>query len=66
MPPKQAPNNPPWPPSEFPSRAGPAHGLDMTEREGDGKYGRCVLVLMGGRSGGHQADVLGAVSTILR
>jgi polycomb protein EED len=33
----------------------------MTEAEGSGN-GRCIIVLMGGRSGGHQAAVLGAVS----
>lgn len=33
----------------------------MTEAEGSG-IGRCVVVLMGGRSAGHQAAVLGAVS----
>jgi len=33
----------------------------MTEAEGRGD-GRCIIVLMGGRSGGHQAAVLGAVS----
>ena len=32
----------------------------MTEKEGSGS-GRCIIVLMGGRSGGHQAAVLGAV-----
>jgi polycomb protein EED len=32
----------------------------MTEAEGKGN-GRCIIVLMGGRSGGHQAAVLGAV-----
>ncbi|KAJ3779153.1 WD40-repeat-containing domain protein [Lentinula raphanica] len=52
-------NNPPWPPLEKPSFAGPAHGLDMTTSEGDG-IGRCVLVLMGGRSGGHLGEVFGA------
>ncbi|KAK0506374.1 WD40-repeat-containing domain protein [Armillaria luteobubalina] len=59
--PKQRPSNPPWPPNKLPSLAGPAHGLDMTQPEGpvDG-VGRCVLVLMGGRSGGHQGEVLGA------
>ncbi len=64
--PKQRPSNPPWPPNKLPSLAGPAHGLDMTQPEGpvDG-IGRCVLVLMGGRSGGHQGEVLGAVRSIL-
>jgi polycomb protein EED len=35
----------------------------MTEVEGIGT-GRCIAVLMGGRSGGHQAAVLGAVSDL--
>ena len=59
--PQQEPNNQHWLPGTQPSRAGPAHGLHMTEAEGSG-LGRCVAVLMGGRSGGHQAAVLGAVS----
>ena len=54
------PNNPHWPPDTRPSLAGAAHGLHMNEREGSG-LGRCIIVLMGGRSGGHQAAVLGAV-----
>ncbi|KAJ3816006.1 hypothetical protein EV368DRAFT_29467 [Lentinula lateritia] len=57
--PQLKPNNPPWPPSLKPSLAGPAHGLDMSFEEGNG-IGRCVLILMGGRSGGHQAEVFGA------
>jgi polycomb protein EED len=40
--------------------AGPAHGLHMYESEGEG-LGRCMYVLMGGRSGGHQAAVLASV-----
>lgn len=36
----------------------------MTEREGSGS-GRCIIVLMGGRSGGHQAAVLAAVSHVV-
>ena len=40
--------------------AGPAHGLHMYESEGEG-LGRCMFVLMGGRSGGHQAAVLASV-----
>ena len=40
--------------------AGPAHGLNMNESEGEG-LGRCLFVLMGGRSGGHQAAVLASV-----
>jgi polycomb protein EED len=58
--PQQAPNNPHWPPGSGPSLAGAAHGLHMTEPEGEG-IGRCVAVLSGGRSGGHLAAVLGAV-----
>ena len=61
LPPKQKPNNPIWPPNRIPSLAGPAHGLDMSEPEGKGELGRCVMVLMGGRSGGHEAEVLSAV-----
>ncbi|KAK7059017.1 hypothetical protein VNI00_001641 [Paramarasmius palmivorus] len=57
--PKQSPNNLAWPPRTTPSFSGPAHGLDMNEREGVG-IGRCVLVLMGGRAGGHNGDVLNA------
>lgn len=52
--------NPHWPPSSRESRAGAAHGLHLTEAEGSG-IGRCIIILMGGRSGGHQAAVLGAV-----
>jgi polycomb protein EED len=58
--PMEQPNNPHWPPGTQPSLAGAAHGLHMNEREGSG-LGRCIIVLMGGRSGGHQAAVLGAV-----
>lgn len=60
------PNNPPCPPATWQSRAGPAHGLEMSEPEGMGQVGRCVVVLMGARSGGHQAEVLGAVSSLFR
>ncbi|TFK41221.1 WD40-repeat-containing domain protein [Crucibulum laeve] len=59
LPPQREPKNPHWPPSKKPSLAGAAHGLHMTEPEGNG-LGRCIVVLMGGRSGGHQAAVLGA------
>ncbi|KAJ3750490.1 hypothetical protein DFH05DRAFT_85119 [Lentinula detonsa] len=52
-------NNPHWPPLEKPSFAGPSHGLDMSIEEGEG-IGRCVLVLVGGRSGGHAGEVFGA------
>jgi len=57
--PIQKPNNPHWPPNTKPSLAGAAHGLHMCEPEGNG-IGRCIFVLMGGRSGGHRAAVLGA------
>ena len=57
--------NPHWPPSKTPSYAGAAHGLHLRpsqfEDEGVG-LGRCIGVLMGGRSGGHSAAVLGAVT----
>lgn len=59
LPPQDGPSNPHWPPGREGSRAGAAHGLHMTEAEGSGN-GRCIIVLMGGRSGGHQAAVLGA------
>ncbi|KAF9455084.1 hypothetical protein P691DRAFT_800093 [Macrolepiota fuliginosa MF-IS2] len=51
--------NPHWPPGTLPSRAGAPHGLHMNESEGSG-IGRCIVVLMGGRSGGHEAAVLNA------
>ncbi|KAF9457454.1 WD40-repeat-containing domain protein [Collybia nuda] len=51
--------NPPWPPASVPSLAGAPHGLHMSEAEGTG-IGQCLVVLMGGRSGGHQAAVLSA------
>ncbi|KAF6766168.1 hypothetical protein DFP72DRAFT_838730 [Ephemerocybe angulata] len=57
--PIEFPNNPRWPPSKEPSLAGAAHGLHMNEPEGGG-LGRCIMVLMGSRSGGHSAAVLGA------
>ena len=60
--PIQQPNNPHWPPTAYPSAAGSAQGLHANEYEGQG-LGRCIIVLMGGQSGGHQAAVLGAVST---
>jgi hypothetical protein len=53
-------SNPHWPPGKHQSMAGPAHGLHMYESEGEG-LGRCMYVLMGGRSGGHQAAVLASV-----
>jgi WD40 repeat protein len=49
------------PPSLAPNLAGAPMGLQMTEVEGRG-FGRCLAVLAGGRSGGHQAAVMGAVS----
>ncbi|KAK2461960.1 hypothetical protein APHAL10511_006423 [Amanita phalloides] len=52
-------HNPVWPPSKFPSHAGPPFGLIGNQKEGVG-MGRCVVLLMGGRSGGHKAAVLGA------
>ncbi|KAI0963669.1 hypothetical protein AcW1_000683 [Taiwanofungus camphoratus] len=59
LPPLQKPNNPHWPPGKHPSLAGPAHGLQMSESEGEG-IGRCVAVLVGGRSGGHRGAVFAA------
>ncbi|KAH6917509.1 WD40-repeat-containing domain protein [Coprinopsis sp. MPI-PUGE-AT-0042] len=61
FPPVAKPNNPHWPPAPKgqPSLAGPAHGLHLNIQEGSG-LGRCIIVLMGGRSGGHNAAVLGA------
>ncbi|KAM6498056.1 hypothetical protein JOM56_006004 [Amanita muscaria] len=54
--------NPHWPPSTYPSSAGPAFGLNMGTKEGEG-MGRCIIVLMGGlmsQTGGHSAAVLRA------
>ncbi|KAF8445884.1 WD40-repeat-containing domain protein [Boletus edulis BED1] len=59
MPPRDAPNNPHWPPSMSPSLGGAPHGLQSSEPEGVGT-GRCVAVLCGGPSGGHNAAVLNA------
>ncbi|KIM66244.1 hypothetical protein SCLCIDRAFT_14602 [Scleroderma citrinum Foug A] len=59
MPPRDRPNNPHWPPSTHPSLGGAPHGLQASEPEGVG-IGRCVIVLCGGPSGGHDAAVLGA------
>jgi polycomb protein EED len=61
-------SNPHWPPSKVPSFAGAPHGLHLrpSELEDEGRgIGRCIAVLMGGRSGGHFAAVLGAVNTNL-
>ncbi|KAI0735080.1 WD40 repeat-like protein [Earliella scabrosa] len=55
--PVQKPNNPHWLPNREPSLAGPAHGLHMCEHEGEG-IGRCVTVMVGGRSGGHRGAAL--------
>ncbi|KDR84928.1 hypothetical protein GALMADRAFT_233399 [Galerina marginata CBS 339.88] len=53
--------NPHWPPGKHPSLAGAAHGLRLPASEPEGRgRGRCIVVLMGGRSAGHQAAVLGA------
>jgi len=57
--PIQEPNNMHWPPATHPSLAGPAHGLQMTEPEGEG-IGQCLAVFVGGRSGGHRGAVLSA------
>ncbi|KIJ21805.1 hypothetical protein PAXINDRAFT_5942 [Paxillus involutus ATCC 200175] len=59
MPPRERPNNPHWPPSKLPSLGGAPHGLQASEPEGVG-IGRCVAVLCGGPSGGHDAAVLNA------
>lgn len=61
MSPRERPNNPHWPPSTSPSLGGAPHGLQSSEPEGVG-IGRCIAVLSGGPSGGHDAAVLGAVS----
>ncbi|KAG1757634.1 WD40-repeat-containing domain protein [Suillus lakei] len=59
MTPQQGPDNPCWPPSKAPSLGGAPHGLQASEPEGMG-IGRCVSVLCGGQSGGHEAAVLSA------
>ncbi|KAJ6621686.1 WD40-repeat-containing domain protein [Mycena sp. CBHHK59/15] len=51
--------NPTWLPWVGPSQASAAHGMYMSVSEQSG-LGRCVQVLVGGRSGGHHWDVLGA------
>ncbi|KAI0695161.1 hypothetical protein BC835DRAFT_1347868 [Cytidiella melzeri] len=56
---RQSPNNPHWLPSKHPSNAGAGFGLHVTGSEGDG-LGRCIGLLAGGLSGGHQAAVLHA------
>lgn len=56
---RQSPKNPHWPPRNSQSLAGPAFGLQLTGSEGNG-FGCSIAVFVGGRSGGHQAAVLGA------
>ncbi|KAJ7783729.1 hypothetical protein DFH07DRAFT_788908 [Mycena maculata] len=51
--------NPVWPPWTGPSHASAAHGTDGSDAEGSG-LGRCIQILVGGRSGGHNWDVSGA------
>ncbi|KAL4266972.1 WD40/YVTN repeat-like-containing domain superfamily protein [Pleurotus pulmonarius] len=48
-----------WAPDPRPSGAGRPFGLRGVEPEGLGR-GLCIIVLVGGRSGGHRAAVLGA------
>lgn len=50
-----------WAPDPRPSGAGLPFGLRAAEPEGRGQ-GLCITVLVGGKSGGHRAAVLGAVS----
>ncbi|KAK6981656.1 coatomer beta subunit [Favolaschia claudopus] len=52
-------DNPIWPPWEGPALASAAHGTDGVDSAGTG-IGRCFQILVGGRSGGHNWDVLGA------
>ncbi|KAK7064271.1 coatomer beta subunit [Favolaschia claudopus] len=52
-------DNPIWPPWEGPAMASAAHGTDGVDSAGTG-IGRCFQMLVGGRSGGHNWDVLGA------
>ncbi|OJA16264.1 hypothetical protein AZE42_00148 [Rhizopogon vesiculosus] len=59
MSPRQHSDNPHWPPCKAPSLGGAPHGLQASEPEGMG-IGRCVAVLCGGPSGGHDAAVLSA------
>jgi hypothetical protein len=60
LPPLQGGENPGTMPDNYSSAASLAFGLIANEKEGVG-MGRCVIVLTGGRSGGHKAAVLGAV-----
>ncbi|KAJ7244744.1 hypothetical protein B0H12DRAFT_1128573 [Mycena haematopus] len=55
----KTPENPIWPPWEGPSLGSAAHGADGSDSTGYG-YGHCFQILVGGRSGGHSWDVLGA------
>ncbi|KAJ7225567.1 WD40-repeat-containing domain protein [Mycena pura] len=57
--PGQPNENPAWSPRDRPSCASAAHGMDGPDSEGSGS-GRCIQILVGGRSGGHAWDVLGA------
>jgi polycomb protein EED len=60
------PTNQIWPPGNKPSKGGAPAGLQSSEPEGDPHHiGRCIAILAGGRSGGHQAAVLNAVSPVL-
>jgi polycomb protein EED len=64
LPPRQTPNNPHWPPGTRPSRGGAPAGMHSSEPEGyTNGVGRCVAILAGGRSGGHQAAVLNSVGS---
>ncbi|KAJ7750238.1 hypothetical protein B0H16DRAFT_857007 [Mycena metata] len=54
-------DNPSWPPWKGASEASAAHGTDGSDAKGpDYGMGRCVQLLVGGRSGGHVWDVLSA------
>lgn len=52
--------NVPWPHKPRLNLLGPPHGFHGMNPEGTGPSGRCMAVLMGGRSGGHEAAVLNA------
>ncbi|KAJ7024344.1 hypothetical protein C8F04DRAFT_1302506 [Mycena alexandri] len=53
--------NPNWPPWKGGSEASAAHGTDGSDAKGpEYGIGRCVQLLVGGRSGGHAWDVLSA------
>ncbi|KAF7339511.1 Coatomer beta subunit [Mycena sanguinolenta] len=51
--------NPIWSPWDGPSLGSAAHGTDGSDSTGSG-YSHCFQILVGGRSGGHVWDVLGA------